>query len=405
MEYLFFVGLFMVFFVWFYFAQREVARRSFGYLGRYINQCVQILEDIFRPLSEKTVKRIVWGFVVVFGTVGFFLPGKIVDFNLLSLNRAISMNQYGKFTEAFEILIEYREVMSPVVYNELGVSKLGIGSVSEAIGYFKKALNLKSDYAQAHANLAYAYALSGQEVDARFEMRRARSIVKMTSAPEMLYGLQKSTFSNLPSRILLMLLFSAIGWYLPRRVLKFLQARRIRQFSELLPDGLVMATNGLRAGLSLGQVFEVISREAPRPLNQEFGLVVKQQQFGKGFNESLEVLKMRMPTDDVAIFVNSTCILREVGGNLTEVFESLAYTIRERKMIKQKIATMTAEGKSQAIILTILPFVLGYILDKLNPEVFSLMYTTPLGWLISLFMLVWGSIGCFLMWKTVQVKI
>lgn len=405
MDILFYVCIFVVSFIGFSAAQREIVKRSSGYFRRYTNQCIQILEDIFLPVSENRVTKIIVGFVLVFSAFGFFLPGKLVDFTLLSLNRAISMNQYGKHREAFDMLKDFREVLSPVVYNEIGVARLGMGGVEDAIGYFKKSLKLKNDYAQAHANLAYAYAVTGREVDAKFEMRRARSVIQSTSSPEILYGLQKSLLSNLPSRIFLMLVFGTIGWFLPRQFLKYLQARRINQFGELLPDGLVMATNGLRAGLSLGQVLEVISREAPKPLNQEFGLVVKQQQFGLGFNESLEGLKKRMPTDDVSIFVNSTCMLREVGGNLTEVFESLAYTIRERKMIKQKIATMTAEGKSQAIILAILPFVLGYILDKLNPEVFSLMYTTPLGWAITLFMLVWGTIGCFLMWKIVQVKI
>jgi len=179
----------------------------------------------------------------------------------------------------------------------------------------------------------------------------------------------------------------------------------MKLFDELLPDGLIMATNGLRAGMSLGQVFDVLSREAPKPLNQEFGMIVKEQRLGKGFDEAMRGLEKRIPTDDTSILVNSIAILREVGGNLTEVFENLAFTIRERKMIKQKIATMTAEGRSQAVILTIVPFVVGWILNKLSPEVFSLMYSTPLGWLILLFMMIWGSIGCFFMWKIVQVKV
>lgn len=157
--------------------------------------------------------------------------------------------------------------------------------------------------------------------------------------------------------------------------------------------------------MSLGQVLENLSQEAPKPLNQEFGLVVKEQRLGKEFNETLRGLAKRMPTDDTNILVNSIVILREVGGNLTEVFENLAYTIRERKMIKEKISTMTAEGRSQAVILVILPFVLGWLLDKMSPEVFSLMYTTPLGWMIIIFMGLWGGIGCVAMWKIVQVKV
>ena len=66
---------------------------------------------------------------------------------------------------------------------------------------------------------------------------------------------------------------------------------------ELLPEGLIMATNGLRAGMSLGQVLEILSREAPKPLNQEFGLVVKEQRLGKEFDEALRGLVTRMPTE------------------------------------------------------------------------------------------------------------
>lgn len=398
-------GVFILSFVCAWFFCLYLRRDGESLWQSNLNWFISSLDDLFLPVADSTAVKIIGGTVLLFALAGFFFPGKIARINIFAINKAVELNSHGKHSEALDILSRYYDSSSPVVHNELGITYLAAGNLEEAAAEFEKAIKMQPEYIQPHTNLAYTYAFLGRESDSAFEVRKAQSLSKYTVDEDLVYGMQESFMSNIYSRIFCMFLFGMAGWYLPRLVIKRLKIRRMKKFDELLPDGLIMATNGLRAGMSLGQVFEVLSREAPTPLNQEFGMIVKEQRLGKGFDEALRGLERRIPTDDTNILINSIVILRDVGGNLTEIFENLAFTIRERKMIKQKISTMTAEGRSQAVILTILPFGLAWLLNKLSPEVFGLMFSTPLGWIIISFTLLWGSIGCFFMWKIVQVKV
>jgi tight adherence protein B len=188
-------------------------------------------------------------------------------------------------------------------------------------------------------------------------------------------------------------------------IINFFRRRRINKFDDQLADGLVMASNGLRAGFSMLQAFDVVSKEARPPLSQEFELLLKEHRLGYELDEALRHLYERMPTTDTRIFVNSILILRETGGNLTEIFDTISETIQERKRVQKKIKTMTAEGKTQAVILAILPIALGFILGMMTPEVFSLMYTTFLGWILIILMALMEGAGFFWMLKIARVKI
>ncbi len=405
MELLFYGFFFLLAFGSLYFLTKAFQKGEQGAWQRYVEWFVHSTDYLFLPLSDSAARKIIATSIIVFGTIGFFFPGQLARLDHYSIDSAIELNRQGKHQDALDILMDYFDSDSPLIHNEIGLSYLGSGGFDEAIVQFQAAVKILPEYIPPHANLAVAYSFLGLEQDAAFELRKAKSLAKFSVSEELIYGMDEGLLGNINLRIFSFLIFGMVGWFLPKMVIKRMMAKRMRQFDELLPEGLIMATNGLRAGMSLGQVLENLSQEAPKPLNQEFGLVVKEQRLGKEFNETLRGLAKRMPTDDTNILVNSIVILREVGGNLTEVFENLAYTIRERKMIKEKISTMTAEGRSQAVILVILPFVLGWLLDKMSPEVFSLMYTTPLGWMIIIFMVLWGGIGCVAMWKIVQVKV
>lgn len=362
------------------------------------------LYDIFLPKIAQSVKKILislFAFCLIFGLL---LPSGFSSLDTFTLNRAVKMNSKGEYLEALTILERFRNSSSPLAYNEIGVSYLGMGDFKLSVTAFEKALELYSIYPQAHLNLSSAYSLLGKEVDAALEFRQAKAVSKYSIDLEKIYGL-KGNGANWFLRILTTLTLISIGMLTPGFITLFLKKRRVKQFDNLLPEVLSMATNGLRAGLSLGQVFEVIADEAPKPVSQEFSLIVKEQKLGKTLEDSLVNLARRMPTDDTIIFVNAVTTLRAVGGNLPEVFENLADTIRERKMLKQKIATMLAEGKTQAIMLLLLPVIMGWILSKLSPKEFSLLYTTPHGIAILIFMFFWGALGTYFMWKTIQIKI
>jgi tight adherence protein B len=179
----------------------------------------------------------------------------------------------------------------------------------------------------------------------------------------------------------------------------------MERFDQLLPDGLLMISNALRAGLSFPQALEIVAKEAPKPLNQEFAMILKEHRLGLTVDDAMANLTRRITTTDTKIVVTAVMILRETGGNLAEIFDNMAQTMRERKKVKQKIKAMTAEGVSQSYMLAALPFVLGWFLNKFNTEVFSLLYTTFLGWVMIIFMILWGGSGVYMMRKIVQVKV
>ena len=145
--------------------------------------------------------------------------------------------------------------------------------------------------------------------------------------------------------------------------------------------------------------------EAKAPLSQEFEIVLNEHRLGSSLGDALMHLAERIPGNDTRIMVNATLILLESGGNLPERFDNLATTIQERKRIQQKIKTMTAEGETQAWILAALPLFLGLFLNYLNHDVFRLMYTTPLGWVMMLLIVLMEGVGLYLMLKLVKVKI
>jgi tight adherence protein B len=363
------------------------------------------LDDLFFQVTDRTVNRILACTVILFAITGFFFPGNISNLDRILLDEAVGLNRQGKFQQSMIILNRFANSSSPLAHNELGYVEMSTGDFKAALKEFRRASELYPEYVQPHVNAAIALNGLGRTKEAAFEMTRARELEKFTPDANKIYGVESGILSNFIARIVFMVIFAVAGFYFPGFVIKRLVLRRQKQFDELLPDGLLMAANALRAGMSLTQALDVVAKEAPRPLNQEFRLVLKEHRLGKDLKDALWNLAERMPTEDTKILVNSINILRETGGNLTEIFDNLAYTMRERKMLKQKIMTMTAEGRAQAVILTALPVVLGLILNKLNPESFSLMYTTVVGWAIMIFMFIWGLIGCFFMWKAVQIKI
>jgi|SRR5579859_4918338 len=196
-----------------------------------------------------------------------------------------------------------------------------------------------------------------------------------------------------------------LGWTLPRKVLDLMWKRRVRKFDEQMLDGLSFLANSLKAGLSLLQAIDMIVQELPNPLSQEWALVLSQQKLGVRIEEALVNLEKRLNSDDIQIIITSINILRESGGNLAEVFDTIAYTIRERRKVEGKIDAMTAQGRMQGIILVMMPFALGYILWLMEPEVIARMWQTLVGWIMLAFMLLLQFIGWLIIKKVVTIEV
>ncbi len=166
-----------------------------------------------------------------------------------------------------------------------------------------------------------------------------------------------------------------------------------------------MAASALRSGLSLPQALDLVTREMPAPIGQEFALALKEQRVGKTLEEALDAMADRLPSLDLALVVNAVLVLRETGGNLSETFDTIVHTISERDKVRGKIKTLTAQGVAQGIILTGMPFVLAWVLHLLNPDYMRPLFTTLAGWVLLFFMGLMLLVGGLMIRKIVSIDV
>lgn len=160
----------------------------------------------------------------------------------------------------------------------------------------------------------------------------------------------------------------AIGFFVPRIYVKRQQRVRLNKFNDQLGDMLNLMVNGLRAGYSTMQAMEAVSRELPAPISDEFHRVVQEMQIGISMEKALENLLRRIPSEDLDFVVTAVNVQREVGGNLSEILDTISFTIRERVRIKGEIRVMTATVRTSATVLSLIPVFLTIALWFVSPE-------------------------------------
>ncbi len=200
-------------------------------------------------------------------------------------------------------------------------------------------------------------------------------------------------------------LLTIVGWKIPRPFMDYLVAKRIKVYQTQMVDALNLLSNGLRAGLSVPQSLGMVVTELPKPVSQEFNLILQQTKIGVPLDEAFQNLSKRVPTEDNDMFVSSVNILRETGGNLAEVFDTIAEVIRERVRLQQKIDTYVAQGKVQGGLICSMPFLLGGYFITSDPNFAKLILDTIPGNLMIIASLGLTLFGGFLMWKVIQIKV
>ncbi|HUY10522.1 MAG TPA: type II secretion system F family protein [Candidatus Dormibacteraeota bacterium] len=168
-------------------------------------------------------------------------------------------------------------------------------------------------------------------------------------------------------------ILGVIGVFIPPLVLRFRARRRLGHFNDQLGDTLILLSNALKAGYSFPQAMASIARSAPPPTSEEFARATREVQLGVTTDAALTHMVHRIQSDDLDLVVTAVQIQRVVGGNLAEIFDNIAFTIRERIRIKGEIKTLTAQARASSFIITGLPIGLGLILEAINPN-----YIAPL---------------------------
>ncbi len=146
------------------------------------------------------------------------------------------------------------------------------------------------------------------------------------------------------------------GFFAPALLLKRLRAERVRKVEEQLVSGLELLGNSLKSGLTLPQSIELLVKEFPPPISQEFSLVLSETRLGVEFTDALANMATRLNSTIISILATGVAVTKKCGGDITEIFQNIATTIREQATIEGKLEAVTAQGRFQGFILSLMPF-------------------------------------------------
>ncbi len=198
---------------------------------------------------------------------------------------------------------------------------------------------------------------------------------------------------------------SLLGFAAPKIALILMRRRRDRLFDQQLVHALGNMTSSLKGGQSLPQAIDLIAREMDNPIRQEFGLVSQQMRLGMTLEEALAQFTRRMPSKDLDLLATSIVIAKEVGGNLSEIFEKIAGTIRERHRIEGRIKALSAMGRMQGIVMAVLPVAILVYLGAYQPQYVAPLFDHPIGLFLLAGSAAWMGIGAFFIYRILSIEV
>ena len=171
----------------------------------------------------------------------------------------------------------------------------------------------------------------------------------------------------------------AMATVIPYIVLRLQRTRRLNRFEAGLPEAIDLLGRAIRAGHPLSSGVQMVGDEAPEPVAGEFRNLFEEQRFGIPIEEALAGMVDRVDLVDVRIFSTAVLVQREVGGNLAELLDRIARTMRERFSIRRQLRVYTAQGRLSGYVLCVMPFVVGAGLWLLDPEYMGELFYSFVG--------------------------
>jgi tight adherence protein B len=181
--------------------------------------------------------------------------------------------------------------------------------------------------------------------------------------------------------------------------------KRLLKFNAQLPDTLDLLSRSLSVGHAFSEALHQVSSEMPDPIAMEFRIAFEEQKLGLSTKVALDRLVERVPLPDLRLCVVAMHIQRETGGNLAEILERVAHTIRDRFKLMEDFRTMTTSSRTSAWILCSLPFVLVFLLSTINPDYMSKLLHDPRGHIVIAVAIVLQLIGMGLIKKILAIKV
>ena len=205
--------------------------------------------------------------------------------------------------------------------------------------------------------------------------------------------------------IVLALISAVVLGMTPRHLWSFMRNRRNNRFLLELPDALTSIASMMKAGTNLNVALEVVVAETKGPIAQEFGLFLKELRVGVDYNIALDNLIRRVPLQELELVVAGMKISREIGGSLADVLYRLADTLRRKIEMDGKIRALTAQGKAQGWVMSLLPIFLALVLNHMEPEAMAHLFTDPIGWVVCVIFVIFLYLGYFFIKKIVSIDV
>ena len=186
---------------------------------------------------------------------------------------------------------------------------------------------------------------------------------------------------------------------------RWLDERRRTKFNAQLPEALATMSNALRAGFSLSQAFDAVVDLGEQPVSEEFRIFQQQIRIGMSFEDALESLSQRVGSDDLTLVTTAILVSRKTGGNVTEIFDKISDTIRGRMKIERKVRTLTAQGRMQGLIVSLMPLALGVILTVMKPKLMIPFFCSAAGAVSIVVVVVLITVGWLIIRKIIRIDV
>jgi tight adherence protein B len=198
---------------------------------------------------------------------------------------------------------------------------------------------------------------------------------------------------------------AVVAYFAPPWIFRFLKTRRLDRFDEQLVDAVNVLASSARAGLSLVQAIEAVALNMPPPVSQEFGLLLKEYEYGTSVEKILESARERLKRPNFSIVATAIIVNREKGGNLVEVLDKIGSSVREIFRLEKKIKTETASVRFSAKLMAAMPMVIGIIFYFIEPSSMELLFTDPVGTVILFFVIVLNVVALVIIRRIVNVEV
>lgn len=198
-------------------------------------------------------------------------------------------------------------------------------------------------------------------------------------------------------------LLCGAGFFSPQVLVRRVRRKRLQAFERQLVDALLQMASALRAGLTFAQAAEHVAQEFPAPLGDEFKLLVREIKLGLAQDEALNNLAARVDSDSLRLTVTSTNVSRQLGGNLSEMFDTISKTVRDRFEIEGRIGALTAMGRLQGWVVGAMPLLVGLAFNFIRPDLVEPMLRSNFGKGLVLAVIGMEALGIWLMRRIVEI--